>query len=810
MDEQDAPEVIAQAIQSARYNEAVIVTVNDPNVRDENILQNGVAITNDELRWDYENHHSASSHIDNSDNDVNGQGASSGSSREIVLVACLDPENGGIIWKDAALASSYLTSYSSSDPSALASAKKSSQSQQNDNSKLPSQDKEDMGIIRHFRTKRWAIPMLNDRRRNELYDMAVRQACYSLVKKRRQRRREQQEICYDINRDTKDDIIRILDIGSGTGLLAMMGAKYAKLAARKCEDDGDERHVNEQNSMQRPKETERDEIKVQVTSVEMASAMARIARQIVSENGLSENITIVENHSTDEAFVIDDARFEKNVKTSIFDESHSKNDASLITDENLSSHKNADICTSELLESGLIGEGVLPAMRDAWKRHLNEDAIVVPRRARVVAVIVEGKEIMDEKMKGGNNGISVNAATCFVGPDLHSFREASGGVWLSVSRPGSSYGGTALSGVNGEGEGILVPLHADSMLNENYRDTFSILLGSDYEYDAYKLRASESGANTTSFNQLRGIRPLTDPATVLAFDFASGLDAMPSSSGRSIAHRIVPTSDGVAHAVLFWWELDLWDGETENSTYSTSPLEFCEQVDNFPDSNTKTNPTDYWQDHWQQVLFVFSKTSFSDGETKRILTRNCPVELVASHNDNSISFAINKYDAGETDPRPFQRRKLNSGDSTASAFSTVSKRISPIRALQLNATNRTRILRNAVLHAVQMKGQDAPILDLSDMGICAMIAAVTGGAKNVTSLESNSGQMPMLAATIMQLGNGLSSVQILQAQAEDISTEHILGGIADILVAEPYYEMLEGEFTFPFTLISTELKIIDA
>eukprot|EP00574_Skeletonema_japonicum_P000375 CAMPEP_0201742234 /NCGR_PEP_ID=MMETSP0593-20130828/47217_1 /ASSEMBLY_ACC=CAM_ASM_000672 /TAXON_ID=267983 /ORGANISM="Skeletonema japonicum, Strain CCMP2506" /LENGTH=287 /DNA_ID=CAMNT_0048236581 /DNA_START=364 /DNA_END=1227 /DNA_ORIENTATION=- len=76
------------------------------------------------------------------------------------------------------------------------------------------------------------------------------------------------------------------------------------------------------------------------------------------------------------------------------------------------------------------------------------------------------------------------------------------------------------------------------------------------------------------------------------------------------------------------------------------------------------------------------------------------------------------------------------------------------------------------------------------MGMCALIAAAAG-ATRVTSLESSSGGMPTLAATISQVGNNFG-IQIIQAQAEHVTKSYILGEIADIVAAEPYYEMLEG------------------
>lgn len=116
--------------------------------------------------------------------------------------------------------------------------------------------------------------------------------------------------------------------------------------------------------------------------------------------------------------------------------------------------------------------------------------------------------------------------------------------------------------------------------------------------------------------------------------------------------------------------------------------------------------------------------------------------------------------------------------------------ISSNRALQLNDVSRTRTLHDAITYALETKGIDSPFLDISDMGLCALMAAAAG-ATRVTSLESSSGGMPTLAATIAQVGNDLH-FQIIQAQAEHVSSSYILGEVAEIVAAEPYYEILEG------------------
>ena len=213
--------------------------------------------------------------------------------REIVLVPKLDSNNGGVIWKDA------LASKSSSEI--------------------------DIGISRHIRTKKWVMPMLNDDNRNKLYDKSIRRACEVAIENILVRKNE--------SKDEKQ-ILVVLDIGSGTGLLAMMAAKHSLNIAKNY-------HTLESV----------DQIQVEITSVEMASAMARLASKTISNNGLGDNIHLVEAHSSDESFTP-------------FAHSSSK----------------AHLCTSELLESGLLGEGIIPAMRDAWNRHLCKGAIVIPQK----------------------------------------------------------------------------------------------------------------------------------------------------------------------------------------------------------------------------------------------------------------------------------------------------------------------------------------------------------------------------------------------------------------------------------------------
>jgi hypothetical protein len=54
------------------------------------------------------------------------------------------------------------------------------------------------------------------------------------------------------------------------------------------------------------------------------------------------------------------------------------------------------------------------------------------------------------------------------------------------------------------------------------------------------------------------------------------------------------------------------------------------------------------------------------------------------------------------------------------------------RALQLNNSSRIRTLTAAIRYRIDARGRDAPLLDLSDFGLCAMIAlGLRGGARGI-------------------------------------------------------------------------------
>lgn len=601
--------------------------------------------------------------------------------REVVLVAAIDEGGNGISWQDASLKANSI-SFLSTDV-------------------VPKV--RDVGILCHLRTKKWILPMLNDTHRNDLYASSIKKACETVV---------QRIVTQRTNRSCSRESIHVLDIGSGTGLLAMITARNLNNLVRGVLAD------------------DKDKINVKVISVEMASAMARLARATIESNNLSNYITVVEGHSCD-----------PNIK--LFE---STSDLECVA----SKHSKAVLCISELLESGLLGEGIIPAIRDAWERHLTADAIIVPQRARVYAQILEGKHSVAQ----------------FRGPTVES-----NNVRLCID----SESKRVLCGGKGIDGGILVPIHAEALFQDINEIAEGFFLG----------------RGPSDIDNIEKVKPLTDPALVLEFDFTSK-DSLPSPDKRIFKENIVtPIATGVAHAVLFWWELDILEGVTYSTEVGKSP----------------------WQDHWQQCIFVFGE----DHDDLQVIEKGVPCMLVSSHNDTSIGFKIKKIELDFKDNDNTINTSANKRQRISSMYQDQkinncqnndckTHYISPERALQLNDQSRMKALYSAIQYALGVKGSNATVLDIGDFSLCALIAAVSCGATVVNSVESSSGDAPMLSAMISQLGNNLprkiisngketdkeADYQIIQAHLENLSTDHLLGGQADLVMAEPYFEVLEG------------------
>jgi tetratricopeptide (TPR) repeat protein len=167
----------------------------------------------------------------------------------------------------------------------------------------------------------WHIPMMNDAPRNDAFEAAIRRAL-----------------------DKRGNDARILDIGSGSGLLSMMAARAGASGIVTCE---------------------------------AVPVIARTAEAIIADNGYSEQIKVVAKTSTELA---------------IGKELPAK----------------ADILVSEILSSDLLAEHVLGTFEDAHARLLAEDAIVIPKRAAAMGCLVASEALEAHSSVSSVSGFDVS------------------------------------------------------------------------------------------------------------------------------------------------------------------------------------------------------------------------------------------------------------------------------------------------------------------------------------------------------------------------------------------------------------------
>lgn len=163
--------------------------------------------------------------------------------------------------------------------------------------------KENLSMLSRDKIPLWHFPMLADEGRNNAYNKALQKVIQATH--------------------------QVLDIGTGSGLLAMMAAR----AGAK-----------------------------QITACEMNTSLAEVAERIVVKNNYSKQIKIVSKKST-------------------------------AVDIGVDMPEKADVLVSEILDSGLLGEGVFPSIRHAKKELLKENAIIIPKSADVYGVLVQCDEM---------------------------------------------------------------------------------------------------------------------------------------------------------------------------------------------------------------------------------------------------------------------------------------------------------------------------------------------------------------------------------------------------------------------------------
>jgi type II protein arginine methyltransferase len=168
----------------------------------------------------------------------------------------------------------------------------------------------------------WHIPMMNDDARNQAFERGILRALA-----------------------LKGPSARVLDIGTGSGLLSMMAARAGASGIIACE---------------------------------AVPAIADAARRVIAANGYGDRIQVL-----------------------------AKPSRALVLGEDLD--RPADILVSEILSGDLLSEQVLPTFEDAVARLAAPGAILLPRAVAAVGCLVGGDALMRLAFAGSASGFDLTA-----------------------------------------------------------------------------------------------------------------------------------------------------------------------------------------------------------------------------------------------------------------------------------------------------------------------------------------------------------------------------------------------------------------
>ena len=202
----------------------------------------------------------------------------------------------------------------------------------------------DRPLVKSNLVPRWHWSMLHDEARNEAYKRAIRDAVWSYRAHHRASSRS------GFGPPPKVDEIHGVDLGAGSGLLAMMMARAGVDL---------------------------------VTAIEQMEHMCQVAERCVLANGLAHRVHVV--HKDIRACRAADDHISAAQKSS--PPAAAARSATAVIPPDLA--RRASLCVFELFDCGLIGEGVLHALHAAKQHLLTPDATIIPCGAQVHAVLLE-------------------------------------------------------------------------------------------------------------------------------------------------------------------------------------------------------------------------------------------------------------------------------------------------------------------------------------------------------------------------------------------------------------------------------------
>lgn len=253
--------------------------------------------------------------------------------------------------------------------------------------------------------------------------------------------------------------------------------------------------------------------------------------------------------------------------------------------------------------------------------------------------------------------------------------------------------------------------------------------------------------------------PLTNPELVFKFDF-SGKTKIETT--RNLKHTLKSKYDGVAQAVLVWWDLKM---DTKGEILlSCAPYWAHPDINELMKSNTsKKNPSQLipWRDHWMQAIYYLPK------EMK--LIKNQHFNLFSNHNEYLLWFNV---DSNQDTKNEEVKLVLDPPDCNESFYLINSR----TRIGQLNDHVRNKKYLRLMEDSIT---KNSIVLSISDGSLIGLSSAQLG-AKHVFLLQENHLQRDVITSYIET--NQIKNVTILNT-VEDLSDIESVTHI----IAEPYF-----------------------
>ncbi|KAG2485028.1 hypothetical protein HYH03_016231 [Edaphochlamys debaryana] len=389
--------------------------------------------------------------------------------------------------------------------------------------------------------------------------------------------------------------VRVLDIGTGTGLLAMLAARAlgvqtaapvegAAAAAEGGKEGGERGQEGAGKAPTAP-------LDAPVVACEVFPPMQTLARRVIASNGLAGAIRLVDKRSDEiklqtaaatAAPAGDSTAGRQAAARAKLAAAAAGGAANLEPDMS----EKVDVIVTEIFDSELLGEGMVPTMRHAVQHLLKEGGAVIPATSRLYGQLLQCPLMAN--MTGLRSAADGSAATPWSGPD--GAAAAANHVLGTLAAMDAAareafYKGDELYEVR--------EMHVDLLTSSSAPASSSS--------PAASAPAPGSGSPL--------LVPLSEPFPVFDFDWA----APPPASGRKATIQVPVTADGTAHAVLLWWQLGMTkegpaeaaesgsgSGEGPALLLSTAP----EWVQGRPEAGGDGGPLggfeQRWRDHWKQ------------------------------------------------------------------------------------------------------------------------------------------------------------------------------------------------------------------